>query len=206
MPFTPEAFLAVFAAYDRALWPAAAVAYALGAAAVAGAARGGRAGARLAWGVLALLWLWDGIAYHALFFARINPAAYGFAALFVLQGALLGAAAREPAPFRFRPGPRGWAGAALVAHATLLYPALNLFLGHGWPHMPLFGVTPCPTTLFTVGLLLWAETPVRRLAAIPLAWSLIGTSAAWLLGVWEDLALLGATGAAAWLLTRRQAA
>ncbi len=55
--------------------------------------------------------------------------------------------------------------------------------------MPAFAV-PCPTALFTAGLLL-ALPPgrLRWLAAIPLFWSAVGGSAAVLLGVAPDLAL-----------------
>jgi len=201
-PFTPEQFFAVFAAYSRALgaWPLAA--YALGAAAVWGAWRGGSGGARLAWGAAAVLWAWTGGLYHGLYFARINPAAYGFAAVFAAQAGLLGWEAwRGRCGFRTG-GACGWAGTALVAYAMVLYPLLGARLGHAYPRAPLFGVTPCPTTLFTAGLLLWAEAPPRRLAAIPLAWALVGTTAAWLLGVWEDLGLVAAAAAGAWVLGR----
>jgi hypothetical protein len=50
---------------------------------------------------------------------------------------------------------------------------------------------PCPTTIFTFGLLLWTERAVPKyLLVIPLLWTVIGSSAAWLLGFWEDLGLL----------------
>jgi hypothetical protein len=42
---------------------------------------------------LALMWIWTGLAHHATFFAAINQAAMGFAALFVVQGLLLADAA-----------------------------------------------------------------------------------------------------------------
>lgn len=56
--------------------------------------------------------------------------------------------------------------------------------------MPSFGV-PCPTTLLTVGLLLGLEPGrLRGLFVVPLLWSLVGGSAAFLLGVRTDLMLL----------------
>jgi len=55
---------------------------------------------------------------------------------------------------------------------------------------PTFGL-PCPTTIFTFGLLLGAEGEGRtRLLPIPLAWSLVGTAGAMTLGVTEDYALI----------------
>jgi hypothetical protein len=36
----------------------------------------------------AALWLWNAVVYHAVFFTRINPAAWLFAGLFLVQAAL----------------------------------------------------------------------------------------------------------------------
>jgi hypothetical protein len=66
---------------------------------------------------------------------------------------------------------------------ALAYSGLALATGHAWPRTPTFGV-PCPTTLVTAGFLLAAVPPVPRwLAVIPVLWSIIGGSAALLLGV-----------------------
>ncbi len=59
--------------------------------------------------------------------------------------------------------------------------------------MPLLGTAPCPTTIFTIGILLlgrWGA--VRWLLVIPLAWSAIGGSAAIMLGVPQDFGLFAA--------------
>jgi len=37
-------------------------------------------------GLLSSLWIWSGMAFHWLFFSTINPIAYAFGGLFVLQG------------------------------------------------------------------------------------------------------------------------
>jgi hypothetical protein len=52
----------------------------------------------------------------------------------------------------------GTCGALLVFYAMVIYPLLDSVLGHGSPQAPLFGVTPCPTTIFTFGLL-WRDRP-----------------------------------------------
>jgi hypothetical protein len=53
--------------------------------------------------------------------------------------------------------------------------------------MPMFGITPCPVTLFSFGVLLLAQGPVpRRLLVIPFVWALVGGSAAFLLAVPQD--------------------
>src|SRR5207248_10939428 len=70
--------------------------------------------------------------------------------------------------------------------------SLNQALGHDYPHTPTFGL-PCPTTIFTLALMMWLERPFPRvLLVIPLTWAAIGGSAAFFLGVPQDLGLLAA--------------
>ena len=69
----------------------------------------------------------------------------------------------------------------------------------------MFGVTPCPLTLFTLGLLLLTVTRVPwHLLVVPVAWSLVGGSAAVLFGIGPDWPLL-ASGVAAALAWRGRA-
>ncbi len=52
-----------------------------------------------------------------------------------------------------------------------------------------FGL-PCPTTLFTIGVLAWLEAPYpRSVLAVPMLWCLVGVQAAFLLDMPADLAL-----------------
>src|SRR5258705_9726618 len=92
-PFTAEVYFSLFETYNRAIWPAQWVAYALGIAVVFMALRPIPAGGRIALAVLSAFWLWNGIAYHYMYFPQINFAALGFSALFVLQGLLFAAIA-----------------------------------------------------------------------------------------------------------------
>ena len=84
-------------------------------------------------------------------------------------------------------------GGRFVLYAMVIYPALGLALGHGYPSAPMFGVAPCPLTIFTLGLLLWANADARLpkgLLVVPVLWSLLGVTAALQLGIREDLGLL----------------
>jgi Family of unknown function (DUF6064) len=192
LPFTREQFFGVFADYNNAVWPAQLVAYLLGLAMLVALLRPSVQGHRVIGAGLGLMWLWTGVAYHAGFFARINPAAPAFAALFVVQGLLFVHAALLRRDLRFVAGrgPHTWAGWAVIVYAALLYPLLGA-AGHGYPAMPTFGITPCPVTLFTFGTLLVAQGPVpRRLLVIPWLWALIGGSAAFLLSVPQNWPLL----------------
>jgi hypothetical protein len=192
LPFTPDQFLAVFGAYNLAVWPAQLVAYLLGLGMVLTLVRTTRWTHRIVGAGLGLMWVWTGVAYHAEFFAPINKAANAFAALFVVQGLLFAHAALLQADLRFYRGHglRSWLGWALVVYAAFVYPLIGV-VGHGYPAMPMFGITPCPVTLFSFGVLLLAQPPVpRRLLVIPLVWALVGGSAAFLLAVPQDWPLL----------------
>ena len=195
MPFTTEQFFAVFTAYNEAVWPLQILAYLGGFIAVALLLRPSRATTAGIAAILTVFWVVNGLAYHWTWFAPINPIARVFAVVFLLQALLL-AAAPIVAPglrFELRRDVRSALGLALIAYAMVVYPAIGAIVGHAWPAMPIFGIAPCPTTIFTIGMLLLAPWAVARwLLAIPLFWTLVGGSAAVLLSVPQDYGLIAA--------------
>lgn len=208
LPFTHEQFIALFANYNQRTWPAQLAAYLLAAGALLALHRAWRHRDALVLSVLALMWAWTGIAYHWLFFSRINQAAVGFAAIFLLQAVLLGLAAhRGSVRFVRLRGSTAWIGIALVAYALLFYPLVGLASGQRYPAMPMFGVAPCPVTIFTIGILLLSERTPWRLLLVPALWAGIGGSAAWSLQVPQDWLLLasGLVLVPVWVLGRREA-
>jgi len=161
------------------------------------ALRRGGASHRAVLPVLAAMWLVNGVGYHGLYFARINPLAIAFAAVFVVQAVLLaGAAVRGPGlRFCARRGRVALAGLVLAVFALALYPLLGVMAGQRWPAVPAFGVAPCPTTIYTIGLLLMAPWQrVKWLMVVPGLWAGIGGTAAILLRVPQDVALLASLG------------
>ena len=193
LPFTAEVFFSVFEQYNRAIWPAQIVAYGLGLVVVLLTLRPVPGGNKVIGALLAAAWAWIGVVYHLMHFAAIDVAAPAFGAVFIVQALLFawtGAIGGKIA-FRFRADVFGWTGLGFVFFAMAVYPLIGWLAGHGWPRAPLFGIAPCPTTIFTMGVLMLTEgrTPLR-LVAIPVLWSLIGGTAAWLLEVPEDFALL----------------
>jgi hypothetical protein len=194
LPFTAEQFYDVFRRYNEALWPAPVFLTGLAVAAIPLLFVARRQSGRALSAVLAFLWAWLGVAYHLAFFTSINPQAYTFsavsligAAVFLWQGVV-----RRRLVFRWQSGARGAAGAALLGFALLVYPAWSWLAGHRYPATPTFGL-PCPTTLFTLGLLAFLVSPYpRSVLVVPLLWCLVGASAAWLLGVPQDLGLVAA--------------
>lgn len=207
LPFDREAFFAVIEAYNEAVWPMQFGLLALALAATAAAVRGTPLAGRMVLVVLAALWAWMAICYHWLFFTRINPAAWLFGALFGAQAWLFGRAAVRGAPaFGRRGDASARLGAALVVYALLVYPVLSQFGGHPYPRSPTFGL-PCPTTIFTLGLLLLTTGRVSAwLLAIPVAWAAVGTTAAFSFGVREDLGLAAAAVIAGVTLASRRPA
>jgi hypothetical protein len=192
LPFSRDAFFAVFASYNTAVWPAQLFLYGLAAALVLLALRSHPGAHRAISFGLGLLWLWTGIAYHWWHFTTINRLAWAFGALFVVQGALFvghGIGGRRLQIGRPR-GWHGWIGALLVTYALVVYPLLGLAEGHPAREVPVLGV-PCPTSILTFGLLFWAVRPIpRHLLVIPLVWAFLGSTAVVLLGVLQDVGLL----------------
>jgi hypothetical protein len=204
LPFTHEQFLAVFASYNAAIWPAQGVAYGFGLVAVALVSLRRIGASRAAAAILAVMWLWTGVAYHWAFFSGINRAAWYFGALFVGQALLTihAGVLRTELRLGAAPGLRFRLGGALIAYAAIVYPLIGLWAGQVWPGIPMFGVTPCPVTLFTLGMFLLAESVPRRLLVIPALWSAVGGSAAILLHVPQDWVLLAGSALALPLLLR----
>lgn len=193
LPFTLDQFLSVFAAYNEAIWPAQIVAYVLGVLVVAAFFRPGPASGRVGSGVLGLMWLWTGVLYHGVFFSSINKPAFAFGALFVVEGLAIvyAGVVRDGLRFGIRFDLPSAVGAAFILYAGVVYPLIGTATGHSWPATPMFGVTPCPVTIFTFGLFLMATRRFSYwLLVIPFAWSLIGGSAAILLDVPQDWLLL----------------
>lgn len=192
VPFTVDQFFEVFARYNTVIWPVQILAYLLGGLVALLLLRPSRASDIAILLILAAMWAWNAIAYHLLSFAPVNPAARLFAVMFVAQAVLLAAAPLFTREIVFKPRttPAIAASAALILFSLILYPLWGYLAGHDYPAVPMFGVAPCPTTIFTVGVLILGEGKVTRwLMPLPVVWSVVGGSAAFLLEVPQDYAL-----------------
>ncbi|MCW9088814.1 MAG: DUF6064 family protein [Gammaproteobacteria bacterium] len=204
LPFSTEEFFGVFRQYNEAVWPAQVFLVGLALAAIVLVLKPRRWSGVGISAILAFLWAWLAVAYHFAFFTRVNPLAYLFsgvslagAVVFFWQGVV-----RCRLQFAWVGGGRAFTGTALVLFALTLYPIWSWYAGHAYPHMPTFGL-PCPTTLFTIGLLAFLVPPYPRTPFIvPVLWALVGTQAAFLLGVHQDLGLLVAAAVGVILLIR----
>ena len=189
LPFTTDQFFDLLAAYNEALWPALVVLWMASLIASLLLFSSRRPSDRWISGLLAAHWIWSALAYHAAFFTRINPAAWVFAALFLLQGALFLWQGVVQGRLSFAPSRNTWAPVAWVLIVySLLYPGITAVLHFSVSRIPAFGV-PCPTMIFTAGVLMLGTRRSWRLSIIPVIWSVIGGSAAYLLDVRADYAL-----------------
>ena len=158
MPFTRQEFFNVFARENHQLWPLQFLAAAWCVVVSLLVIR--RQGLRsdVVFASLALFWLANGVLYHWVFFSPINPAAWLFGALFILEGLGLGIVAlRSSATLRARWSAWSLFGSLLVAYALIGYPVVGYSLGTRYPFTPIVGVAPCPTTILTLGWILLAR-------------------------------------------------
>ena len=124
LPFTDTQFLEVFSGYNAMFWWVAILLWLATSFLLVQLIR--HHGNSVTLTVLAAVhWLWSGIVYHAVFFTPINPAAWGFALLFVAEGLafLWFGAVQRQLTFRFEMSPRAVVGLIFLIY-SLSYPAL----------------------------------------------------------------------------------
>jgi hypothetical protein len=186
LPFTQEQFIDVFKDYNKTVFPIQVLFYGL---AVFLVFRLFGSRYKFIPYSLAFFWLWMGLVYHLVFFSVINKAAYLFGGLFIFQGLLFLKYARTLS-FQFTNDLNGIAAIIFLIYALIIYPILGYAIGHTYPGTPTFGL-PCPTTIFTFGVLLFSDKRVPiPVLIIPSLWAIVGTSAAFSLGFYEDVGLL----------------
>ncbi|WP_193367439.1 DUF6064 family protein [Pelagibius marinus] len=195
-PYDAEVLALTYAQYNAAVWPGQPVALLLALAALGLAAWPRRGGARIIGAILVGFWLWCGLVFFLRHMAPLDFMASVYGWVFIAQAALLAwALVWRGAAFRFRPEAASGAALALAAAALFGLPALSVFGAAGWGGAHIVGLTPGPTVLFTLALLLLAEGRGRwLLMVVPLAWCALAGATAWALAVPEawPLPLLGA--------------
>ena len=190
LPFTQNQLLDVFARYNQSITPMLVPAYLAGLAAL-WLVRDRKEGLqRAAWVILGALWLWTGTVFFFFYYSQIGPPGPFLGLPFMIEGGLCvflglneGWATRPVANRDLR---IGW----VMAGSALLYPFAMLLMGHDYPSVPMFGVTPCPLVVFTFAIMLLSPLRVPTwMLWVPLAWSVIGGSAALLLQMPQDVLL-----------------
>jgi hypothetical protein len=191
LPFTQEQFFEVFKNYNEAAYPIQILFYILSGFTIYLLQNPGRKSSRIINFILSFCWFWMGLVYHFSFFASINKAAYLFGSLFILQAMVFFYIGffKEKISYKYHPDKYGITGTLLVLFALIGYPITGYFLGHTYPFSPTIGL-PCPTTIFTFGLLLQTEKKLPYgILIIPLFWTMVGLTAILYFGMTEDWGL-----------------
>jgi len=194
VPFTFDEFLEMLERFNTEWWPVHLIMYTLAVAAIYFAVRKTRYSGKVVTGILVFFWIWVGAVFNLLYFSILYPMAYLFVVLFILEGIILAVAGLfwQRLTFRVRADLFGLVGAILIIYALIGYPLIANFTGRGYPHLLLTGMMPCPTAIFTLGLLLWSEKPIPKIVpVIPVIYALTGFVPV-KLGVVEDIGLIAA--------------
>lgn len=190
-PFTQEQFFEVFKNYNESVFPVQFVFYFLSFIAIYLTLKPNSNSGKVISIILSFFWLWMGVVYHLIFFTAINSLAYVFGVLFILQSILflIFGVFQNKLSFKFQIDQYSVTGVVLILFSVIIYPVSGYLLGHVYPYSPTFGL-PCPTTIFTFGLLLMniKKCPVIILI-IPIIWAVTGFSAAFIFGIAEDTGL-----------------
>jgi uncharacterized protein DUF6064 len=173
--FSPRTYFRLFEIYNAAIWPAQIVALGSGVLILLFLRRPSIPRGRWISAILTACWLWVGIAFQMKRYATINWTAVYFAWGFVLEAALwlgLGVLGRLS---WLRPRDIGRrVGLGIFAFALALEPLAAPLLGRRWRQIEIFGVTPDPTAVATLGVLLAASGRGRgALSVIPAIWCLV---------------------------------
>ena len=190
LPFSVEEFLNVFKLYNTSVFPAQLLFVLMAVCVIYFLFRQKNSSGKVICFILSGLWLWMGAVYHIIFFSVINPLAYIFGGLFLVEGVLLFVYAFKLPLFSFKRNLFTISGCILLMYALIIYPLVGSFTDHGYPYSPTFGV-PCPTTIFTIAIFLLADKRIPfYLILIPIIWTAIGFSATINLGIYEDAMLI----------------
>jgi hypothetical protein len=178
--FAPRTYYRLVETYNIESWPWQAVAIAAALALVALAWRRARHAGRIVALVLAFAWGAVAWRFHWERYATINWAAVYFAGAFALQAALLawiglvggldyGGTSRR----------RRYAGLALIVAALAVLPFAALAAGRPWRQLEIAGLSPDPTAILTLGLLLVARRAHWALYVVPVLWCLASGLTLW---------------------------
>lgn len=188
-PFDAEVLASSHALYNAAVWPAPPVALALALAALWLAVVPRPGGGRAVGVILAAGWTWCGLVFFLRHWAQLDFMAPVYAGAFLVQAALLllllvwrGRSFGPPADAA------AIGGLCLAALALFGLPLVSGLGAAGFGAARIVGLTPGPTVLFTLALLLLLEgRPPWLLLIVPLLWSAVAAVTGWALAVPESI-------------------
>lgn len=183
--FSADTYYRLFGLYNKAYWPLQLFAALLGITIIAMMLRPRAQSTRIIHTILMFCWAWVAYSYQLQHFATVNSVAPYYAIMFFIQSALL-------LWFVLRPQQEPPArpchsvqhlGFAYIVFAVFFHPLLPLLNDRPWIQAEVFGLSPDPTAVATIGVLL-AQRQNKHLLflmLIPLLWCSISTTTLWTL-------------------------
>ncbi len=174
--FSPRTYYRLFELYNRDVWPAQILAFALGIGILVLWQQG-----RVISAILVGLWLWVAWAYLLVRYDTINWAGSYFALGFGLQALLLvwSGVVRNLLQLRPRGDRLGAAGLAIFLFALIGQPLIGPLAAREWAQAEIFGLAPDPTVVGTLGLVVAARRALWALLVIPCIWCAISGATLW---------------------------
>ncbi|MCF8303731.1 MAG: DUF6064 family protein [Bacteroidales bacterium] len=207
IPFSTEDFFRIIVQYNSSLFPVQIVIFLIPVAGLILMHINHPLKDRFTGVFLGLIWLWTGLAYHISFFAGINPAAYGFGGLFIIQGLmfLFETIGKKRLQFTFEKSAMHYVAYFFIIYGLLIYPVIE-FVAEGALLKTISLGLPCPTTILTFGFLMLAAKKLPGyLLIIPTLWAVIGVNAAFNFGVYQDVMMVvAAITAVVWIMISKR--
>lgn len=191
-PFTTEQFFEVFEKYNSSIFPLQWIILLVGIVFLLIIHSHSIFKGKIIGSFLGLLWIWMGYAYHISFFTEINKAAWVFGGVFILQGILIliHSLFTNRINFNFTPNLNGYLAYFFILFGLIIYPLISNFSEGSLERTISLGL-PCPTTIMTFGFfMLTVDRFPKYLLIIPSLWAVVGLSAVFNFGVYQDIMIL----------------
>ena len=205
LSFSVEDFLSVLVPFNTTIWPLQIVVYLLVMASLFFSFKSYKYAQKIVLGILSVLWLFNGIVFSLIFWSTSHYFGYVFGISCIVQGLIfLFGLKRLGLSTRAAGSIYSIIGIIFVLYAAIGYQVFGHFLGHIYPKFFPVGLVPCPTTIFTFGILLiMSEKIPARYYIIPLIIAFGGFFAAFN-GIYEDIGLIISGLLGTYLIIRRE--
>ncbi|MEK0082338.1 DUF6064 family protein [Benzoatithermus flavus] len=198
--FSPRVYWRMFELHNAAVWPLQIPALLLGAAILVRLVRPRSWSDRVIPAILAAAWLWVAWSFLWNRYATINWAMRYVAPVFAAEALLLLwlGSLRGRLRFALAPTAPSAIGLALLAYALVLHPLVAGLAGRSIRATELFAITPDPTAIATLGLVLLAGSGAVAwpLLVLPLVWCVLSWATLHTMGAPEGWIPLAAAGLA----------
>lgn len=182
--FSPRTYYRLFELYNADIWPLQIVTLLAGVAILVLVRSRKSWSGRVIAAILAACWLWVAWAFHWQRYSTINWAASYFAVGFAIEALLLiwVGGVRDGLQFDSLKSARARIGVAIFVFALLVQPLAGLLVRSQWTQVEVFGVTPDPTAVATLGLLLAASRVSWAAFVVPVLWCVFSGVTLYVLG------------------------